>query len=491
MPALHYYSRTSYLVPRISFLYFRTLDNVLKSNEMKSYTIPALTVVLMVLAGCGTSRMTEQQRFERSILKDIPFSVDSVSWLFTPLSFGEGLGVRSGDFPTFRFANAEYTDARPDAEIRPNGDYWVCNTFDAEQPKPQSEENIWRNVLVSHSNQRVVCIDRYLRGGRTVGYCYVFQSERKEYPTYGTLHWDVSDARNIEMVGEMLNDLKGLALKRHQMNNAELSCPASQDDYWKLIFHADSLFDGRLYDEARQVYDLAFSDDRYILPSQLSRVADKMATIGNHQAALAYLCHRIAMEKDFYEAPSVTSHIELKDTFEVRSRQWNYDLALKEKLENIFERDQYDRLLWSQAVKNNPGDAERNEQLAQRALTTDSLNLVLVDEILSQHGFPRKEQVGDFANQAAWLVFQHADLKYQKRFLPQLEAAVSAREKPAAVFLALLRDRIDVREGRPQRYGTQIDGKGNIAPLLDASRVNQWRQEVGLPPIEQYENRNK
>jgi len=458
---------------------------------MKSYTIPALTVVLMVLAGCGTSRMTEQQRFERSILKDIPFSVDSVSWLFTPLSFGEGLGVRSGDFPTFRFANAEYTDARPDAEIRPNGDYWVCNTFDAEQPKPQSEENIWRNVLVSHSNQRVVCIDRYLRGGRTVGYCYVFQSERKEYPTYGTLHWDVSDARNIEMVGEMLNDLKGLALKRHQMNNAELSCPASQDDYWKLIFHADSLFDGRLYDEARQVYDLAFSDDRYILPSQLSRVADKMATIGNHQAALAYLCHRIAMEKDFYEAPSVTSHIELKDTFEVRSRQWNYDLALKETLENIFERDQYDRLLWSQAVKNNPGDAERNEQLAQRALTTDSLNLVLVDEILSQHGFPRKEQVGDFANQAVWLVFQHADLKYQKRFLPQLEAAVSAREKPAAVFLALLRDRIDVREGRPQRYGTQIDGKGNIAPLLDASRVNQWRQEVGLPPIEQYENRNK
>ena len=457
---------------------------------MKSYTIPALTLLLMVLAGCGTSRMTEQQRFERSILKDIPFSVDSVSWLFTPLSFGEGLGVRSGDFPTFRFANAEYTDARPDAEIRPNGDYWLCNTFDAEQPKPQSEENIWRNVLVSRSNQRVVCIDRYLRGGRTVGYCYVFQSERKEYPTYGTLHWDVSDARNIEMVGEMLDDLKGLALKRHQMNNAELSCPASQDDYWKLIFHADSLFDGRLYDEARQVYDLAFSDDRYILPSQLSRVANKMATIGNHQAALAYLCHRIAMEKDFYEAPSVTSHIELKDTFEVRSRQWNYDLALKETLENIFERDQYDRLLWSQAVKNNPGDAERNEQLAQRALMTDSLNLVLVDEILSQHGFPRKEQVGDFANQAVWLVFQHADLKYQKRFLPQLEAAVS-RGDIAPVFLALLRDRIDVREGRPQRYGTQIDGKGNIAPLLDASRVNQWRQEVGLPPIEQYENRNK
>ena len=215
-----------------------------------------------------------------------------------------------------------------------------------------------------------------------------------------------------------------------------------------------------------------------------------MTSIGDNQAALAYLRHRVAMEKDFYEDPSITSHAELKDTFEVRSRQWNYDMALKETLENIFEHDQYDRLLWSQAVKNNPGDTERNERLARRALMTDSLNLVLVNEILSQHGFPTKEQVGDFGNQAAWLVFQHAGLDYQKRFLPQLEAAVSHGDI-APLYLALLRDRIDVREGRPQRYGTQINEKGDLAPLLDTSRVNQWRQEVGLPPIEQFENNNK
>ncbi len=435
-------------------------------------------MLALMLVGCKTNNLTEQQRFERSVLKELPFGVDSISWL------------TSGNLPTFRFANAEYANASPDAEIRPDGDYWVCNMFDTEPPAPQTEENIWRNVLVSQKNQRVVCIDRYLTQGRTIGYCYVLQSERKEYPTYGTFHWDVSDSRNIEMVGVLLEDLKELALKRHQPHNAALVSPASQDDYWNLIFHADSLFDARLYDEARQVYDLAFSEDRYILPSQLSTTANKMASIGDNHTALAYLRHRLAIEKDFYEEPSITSHIELKDTFELRSHLWNYDLALKETLESIFQRDQYDRLLWSLAVKNNPGDTERNERLARRALTTDSLNLILVDEILSQHGFPRKEQVGDFGNQAVWLVFQHADLDYQKRFLPQLESAVS-RGDIAPVFLALLRDRIDVREGRPQRYGTQIDSNGHLAPLLDASRVNQWRQEVGLPAIEQFENRNK
>lgn len=318
-----------------------------------------------------------------------------------------------------------------------------------------------------------------------MGYCYILQSERKEYPTYGTFHWDVSDSHNIEMVGTMLDNLKELALKRCQLNDVLWTSPVSQYDYWRMIFHADSLFDTRLYDEARQVYDLAFSDDRYILPSQLSTTANKMTAIGDTQAALTYLRHRLAMEKDFYEDALTSPYTELRDTFKTRSRQWQYNLELKKTLESIFERDQYYRLLWSQAVKNNPDDAERNERLARQALMTDSLNLVRVGEILSQYGFPRKEQVGDFGNQAVWLVFQHADLDYQKRFLPQLEVAVSHGDI-APVFLALLRDRIDVREGRPQRYGTQIDGKGNLAPLLDASHVNQWRQEVGLPAIEQF-----
>lgn len=440
---------------------------------MKGITKLTLLMLALMLVGCRSSHMTEQQRFERSILKELPFNIDSICWL------------TSGDLPTIKFANAGYTDAAPDAEIRPDGDYWVCNMFDSEPPVHQAEENIWRNVLVSRKNQRVVCIDRYLRQGRTVGYCYVLQSERKDYPTYGTFHWDVSDSRNIEMVGVMLDDLKDLALKRHRLNNALTTTPASQDDYWRLIFHADSLFDARLYDEARQVYDLAFGEDRYILPSQLSQVASKMSSIGDNQAAMAYLRHRLAMEKDFYEDPLMTPYSELTDTFALRSRQWHYDLELKKTLEGIFERDQYDRLLWSQAVKNNPGDTERDEVLARRALMTDSLNLVLVSTILSQYGFPSRELVGDFGNQAVWLVFQHAQLDYQKRFLPQLETAV-ARGDIAPLYLAMLRDRIDVREGRPQRYGTQIDEKGNLAPLVDPSRVNQWRQEVGLPILEQF-----
>lgn len=72
--------------------------------------------------------------------------------------------------------------------------------------------------------------------------------------------------------------------------------------------------------------------------------------------------------------------------------------------------------------------------------------------------------------------------KTSTKSLPQLSAAARNGDLPPAM-IAALKDRIDVREGRPQKYGTQI-GPDGLCPLLDASRVNEWRKEVGLPPME-------
>ena len=54
-----------------------------------------------------------------------------------------------------------------------------------------------------------------------------------------------------------------------------------------------------------------------------------------------------------------------------------------------------------------------------------------------------------------------------------------------AALVAALHDRIDVREGRPQKYGTQRNGN-RLCPLLNEKMVNQWRKEVGLPPLDEY-----
>ena len=400
---------------------------------MKRFKSTAWFLPLIFLADCQTNNLTEAQRFETSVRKELPFRIDSLRWF-------DGV-----DVATCQFGNHDYIPTLPDAEIGMNGDVSVYRTFDFQKASRQAEDKVWRNVVVSKKNQRIICIDRFLRDGRTLGYVYVLQCER----------------------------IKG---------NGGYTVSTSQDDYWTLMFHADSLFADGLYAEAKQIYDLAFTEDRFILPSQLSTVADKMETVGDNQKALEYLTHRLQMEKDFYEEPSNCTFSQLRDTFQLRKQTWNYNLLLKQKLEWIFERDQYDRTLWSQATNRRPDSPQRIEKLARRAMDTDSTNLVMVNDILREGGFPRKSQVGEFALLAVWSVFQHNPLEQQKLFLPQLEEAVQ-RGDIAPMYLAMLKDRIDVREGRPQKYGTQW-GPDGLCPLLNASHVNEWRKEVGLPPIE-------
>jgi hypothetical protein len=59
--------------------------------------------------------------------------------------------------------------------------------------------------------------------------------------------------------------------------------------------------------------------------------------------------------------------------------------------------------------------------------------------------------------------------------------------------LALLIDRVNLREGKEQIYGSQIyrneDGSFYVKDLQEPESVNQRRKEVGLGPIEDYVGR--
>jgi hypothetical protein len=57
--------------------------------------------------------------------------------------------------------------------------------------------------------------------------------------------------------------------------------------------------------------------------------------------------------------------------------------------------------------------------------------------------------------------------------------------------VALLEDRIRMREGKKQIYGTQLmrnekTGKYQLYPIEDEEHVDLLRASVGLPPIAEY-----
>jgi len=117
-------------------------------------------------------------------------------------------------------------------------------------------------------------------------------------------------------------------------------------------------------------------------------------------------------------------------------------------------------------------------------------NAGILDEIIDRIGYPTIDKVGAEANEAAWLVIQHAIGKpaFMKKCLILLKDAVNNR-KANPKQLAYLSDRIAVFEGKPQLYGTQFDWTkdGVLGPnhFDDLSKVNQRRQSIGLITLEE------
>jgi hypothetical protein len=106
-------------------------------------------------------------------------------------------------------------------------------------------------------------------------------------------------------------------------------------------------------------------------------------------------------------------------------------------------------------------------------------------------GWPRRSVEGVQAARGAWLVAQQrsGDLPFQRQVVRQLELAVLDGEAPA-MYLATASDRLAVKEGRPQRYGTQLRQVDachwDYYLLDDPQRVEARRKRLGLPSLEKH-----
>jgi hypothetical protein len=120
----------------------------------------------------------------------------------------------------------------------------------------------------------------------------------------------------------------------------------------------------------------------------------------------------------------------------------------------------------------------------------DSIDLIKVEEIIGKYGWLGPEVVGEHGNQTIWLIIQHSDLATQERYLPMMREAVK-NGKASASDLAYLEDRVALRQGKKQIYGSQIGGDPEthicyVSPLEDPDNVDKRRADVGLPPLALY-----
>lgn len=162
---------------------------------------------------------------------------------------------------------------------------------------------------------------------------------------------------------------------------------------------------------------------------------------------------------------------------------------LKSELEAMLETDQAGRGGIEETQKKFGQDSKEMRDLWAKQRAVDRKNLARLEEILKVHGWPGRSLVGEEAASAAFLILQHADLPYQEKYFEIAKNAAEAGELRRASF-ALLEDRILVRKGKKQLYGSQLStGKTGVLafdPIEDEANVDKRRASVGLQPLADY-----
>jgi len=129
---------------------------------------------------------------------------------------------------------------------------------------------------------------------------------------------------------------------------------------------------------------------------------------------------------------------------------------------------------------------EEFSELLKKQDKIDQENIKRLEELIAHYGWPTISLVGKEGSKAAFLIIQHADFSYQKKYFSSIKEAASRNEALPA-DAAMMEDRILVREGKKQIYGTQLFSDAahgwQLYPIEDEENVDSRRARVGLTPM--------
>lgn len=279
----------------------------------------------------------------------------------------------------------------------------------------------------------------------------------------------------------------------------EILAYAQPVEYKTLIQKAEEQLAAKDYSAAGRSYSAAFrsfgwkgyQDDRYN--------AARAWAMANEPDSAFFNLYRIVEKLNFDNLDKVTAETDFQPLH--KDSRWA-DLCakikanqpgmpeLRQELLAIREDDQKYRLMLDETEAKYGRESAEIRQLWQTIAEKDSINLLKISTILDKYGWLGREEIGSDGNQTLFLVIQHSDLSVQEKYLPVMREAVK-KGKARGADLALLEDRVNMRNGRKQIYGSQIrrdpdTGMYSIYPIEDPVNVDKRRTEMGLGPLAEY-----
>lgn len=280
----------------------------------------------------------------------------------------------------------------------------------------------------------------------------------------------------------------------------------NMDKYIEFVKKADSLYNVKDYKSSAIEYQNAFdSNDGKAYPNDRYNAACTFALAGDSEKAFYHLLYSAEHPRIKYNNYNhITTDTDLNSLH--KSEQWdklikivkaNKDEAEKDldkplvaMLDTIYQEDQTYRRQIGEIEEKYGRESDEMKKHWELINEKDSINLIKIQKILDEKGWLGSNVIGSQGNSTLFLVIQHSPLEVQEKYLPMMRDAVK-NGKANSSSLALLEDRVALRKGGKQIYGSQIGrdqetGEYFVSPLIDPENVDKRRAEVGLGPIADY-----
>lgn len=141
------------------------------------------------------------------------------------------------------------------------------------------------------------------------------------------------------------------------------------------------------------------------------------------------------------------------------------------------------------ALPENPGSHDREVVTARvlpRICGVDAASTAFMKDALARIDWFTIGEYGEETDRMAWLLIQHTnDDDFQAEVLSRLERLAPQGQTSGRNY-AMLHDRVAVRAGRLQRYGTQgicMGGRWIPTEMEDREHVETRREALGLEPL--------
>ncbi|MFD2543731.1 DUF6624 domain-containing protein [Lacinutrix gracilariae] len=276
--------------------------------------------------------------------------------------------------------------------------------------------------------------------------------------------------------------------------------------YKAFIKTADSLYNTKDYKKSAIAYQNAFdSNAGKAYPGDRYNAACTFALAGDSEKAFYHLIYSAEHPRIKYKNyNNITTDSDLNSLH--KDEQWeklvklvkaNKDEAEKDLdkplvaiLDTIYREDQTYRRQIGKIEKKYGRESDEMKKHWELINEKDSINLIKIVKILDERGWLGANVIGNSGNSTLFLVIQHSPLEVQEKYLPMMREAVKIGNANSS-SLALLEDRVSLRKGGKQIYGSQVGrdketGEYYVLPLENPEKVNERRTQVGLGPIEDY-----